>query len=158
MRQKILMTLISAWLATTMMVDFVAIPIVFRTLNDVMLAGSVGMKLFGIYNKIEWMLGLGFLLAALPFWKLAWRQRSFAIASLILFILINVYAFYITPSIIALTHSMREALSGDVSVIAAMSQRHQFFHTLYVRLDGFKILLLVYSLVFMFRYKKQGTL
>ena len=50
--------LFSSWLAMTCIVDFVAVPAIFRNISNLEQAGKLGVLIFGKFNRLEFVLGI----------------------------------------------------------------------------------------------------
>ena len=146
--QRILLILITSWLSTSMLIDFVALPITFRTI-EVMMAGQIGIKIFSLYNIVEVLFSLGIVFCTIKLvkdlksktqlsWKKNWLPVTFA---MVLLVIAFMYKFYLTPQIASLTAQLPMA-SPNTDLYLNLKDSHAFFHRLYVRMDGFKIMLL----------------
>lgn len=140
---RLLLIFLAAWFFTTIVVDFVAVPNVFRTVTSLEEAGKVGIKVFTSYNILE----LIFALAITGiFWKLPaqnkllWGARVLAI---ILIIQILFYMFHLNPNIIEYSSQMHEIGIGNEGY-EAVEDQHRVYHHLYVKMDGFKLFALLF--------------
>lgn len=134
------MCLLSLWLGATIAVDFFAIPAVFRNITNLSEAGAVGMSVFGNFNKLELLLALASL-ASFALRGNVSQSRVVLISLIVLVILAASYLFYLTPELTAITLAKNN--SFEELERAGLEQQLQFMHTLYVRLDSFKMLLIL---------------
>lgn len=138
------MCLLALWLGATIAVDFFAIPAVFRNISNLSEAGAVGMSVFSSFNKLELVLALTTLVtfgATLGWSNSAPKPRVIIISLIILVLLAASYLFYLTPELTVV--SIAKNNSFEELERAALEERLQFLHTLYVRLDSFKMLLIL---------------
>jgi len=135
---------LAAWFFTTIVVDFVAVPSVFRTVTNLEEAGKVGIKVFTKYNILELILGI---VITGIFWKLPAQSKKLLwacrILSVILVILILFYMLHLNPNIIKYAGQMHEIGIGNEG-FEAVEDQHRFYHHLYVKLDGFKLFSLLF--------------
>ncbi len=141
------------WFAATVAVDFLAIPAVFRTIPDVMLAGEVGMKVFSRFNYIELICATGLLL-------LAWfspkgSKKILLIVSILLIFIASFYTFYLTPKIIELTRLMNHAHQGVITGLEDFNKEHESYHNFYVKMDSVKLFILLGLDVFLVMKKDK---
>jgi len=136
--------ILGSWFATTALIDFVAVPTVFRNISSLQEAGRVGMIIFSTYNKVEVVMGL--MLSGLFFkiWRTSRLRRHsyFMAGAIVLLLLATLYNVKITPSITELNQKKYQ-LEVESPAYRQVDQEHQFLHQLYVKLDGFKLLLLL---------------
>ncbi len=147
--------ILGLWLGMTVLVDFIAIPIVFRTLTDVFQAGLIGMQVFEKLNFVEVFLGLAFMVSCFYLKKTLKLVKFFAI---ILSFLAGFYFFFLTPKITKLSLQMMELTHQAGAGLQQVAQDHDFYHHLYVKLDGVKILMLLFCLFLLFYQKKKEKL
>ncbi len=141
---KFLLIFLGGWFFTTCVVDFVAVPNVFRTVTNLKEAGNVGIKVFTTYNKLELIFALG---VCGFFWKLPvhnknilWVSRGL---SVVLIGLVAFYMLHLNPNIIKFAGQMHEIGIGNEGY-EAVEEQHRFYHHLYVKLDGFKLISLLF--------------
>jgi len=141
---RFLLMFLAAWFFTTIVVDFVAVPSVFRTVTNLEEAGKVGIKVFTKYNILELILGI---VITGIFWKLPAQSKKLLwacrILSVILVILILFYMLHLNPNIIKYAGQMHEIGIGNEG-FEAVEDQHRFYHHLYVKLDGFKLFSLLF--------------
>lgn len=116
------------------MVDFVIVPTVFRNLPDVMQAGNLGVILFNKYNMLEFLLAL----ILVPVFIKMPTHKSKKLIGIGVFLLLAIagsYLFYLTPKLTELTSLMGQG--GEVA------QEHSFYHSLYVKIDSIKLIILL---------------
>lgn len=146
---ELAMPLAFSWLFMTFLVDFVAIPAVFRNSTNIVDAGKIGMKVFSQFNMFEVLLSFGMIIGLWMSQKIKFR-KIYIFLSISLFTLALFYCFYLTPSIIDLNLKMQivEKMSAEFS---ALQTKHQIFHNQYRILDSLKIMaLLALSLILLF--------
>lgn len=141
---RFLFMFLAAWFFTTIVVDFVAVPSVFRTVTNLQEAGNVGIKVFTKYNVLELILGIA---ATGIFWKLPSENKktlwTCRILSSLLVVLILFYMLHLNPNIIKYAGQMHEIGIGNEGY-EAIEDQHRFYHHLYVKLDGFKLFSLLF--------------
>lgn len=135
------------WLISTAVVDFVAIPTVFRSLPDPMVAGQIGIQVFQKFNPLELVCAVVLILGAISFKNLKLKIFSSALMSIVLS-----YLFYFTPGIISAAQRL-DKYSGQPESAEYKEAKadHNFFHKTYVKIDGGKLLLLLLSSGLMIR-------
>jgi hypothetical protein len=144
--------LLSAWLWTTALVDFVAVPTVFRTLSDLFVAGELGIKIFSKYNVLEMTFASLLLVQMLAIFLLPAKtngaDKILLVAVMALAALAFYYYFFLTPEIVELTKSWKEFFNTADG--PAWEQKHTLSHHLYVRLDSIKLVVLLIGLILSF--------
>lgn len=148
---SIVMVVLALWLGATLAVDFLAIPSVFKNVTNLAEAGKVGMAVFGKFNVIEVvyaLLSLFFLLV------ITLRNRSrFNIFLLSLTLVLTAialsYLFYFTPELARVTFAKNETFGPEMR--AALESELYFLHSLYIKLDGLKMFLIVIALIMLGR-------
>lgn len=155
---RFLLLFLGGWFFTTVVVDFVAVPNVFRTVSNLQEAGNVGIKVFTTYNILEFVFGIGIcaFLWKLPVQKnkLLWGSR---VLSIILVGLILFYMLHLNPNIIKYAGQMHEIGIGNEDY-EAIEAKHRFYHHLYVKLDGFKLISLLFlQIVSVVSWRKNET-
>jgi hypothetical protein len=136
------LVILGMWFALTCFVDFIAVPTVFREISSRAEAGNIGMILFALINKVEFIFALSLIICAYFFKELIKRKKIFVVTLTSLLILVGVYNLYMTPQVVEQTMLMRDLEENSVSYKQA-EERHQFFHSLYRKTDGVKILVLL---------------
>lgn len=152
---KITLMALSAWFWTTALVDFIAVPTVFRTIDSIVEAGRVGITIFSYYNLFEIFFAAILLFAAFTFSQQKWG-KIILVWCLILFIQVLFYKFYITKQIAeaALTMQTLDVLGAEYGRLADL---RQFYHQLYVNLDKFKLISILVLQIKFFRTKIGET-
>lgn len=142
---------LGAWIVLTVAVDFIAIPTVFRTLQDINLGGSVGIELFPKVNKVEMILASLLLIGILYKQKVKEKMfdRFILIQSFFLFLLSFAYSFFLSPEIKRLT-LLIQSKSFDVNALADLQIQHSFYHHLYIKLEGVKLIFLLMMMAWCF--------
>jgi len=142
---------LAAWFWTTALVDFIAVPTVFRTIKSMAEAGRVGITIFSYYNILEILFALVLVVGAFSFRQKKWG-KLILVWSVVLFIQVLFYKFYITKQIssAALAMETLDVLSVEYGRLADL---REFYHQLYVSLDKFKLTSILFLLVKFFRMK-----
>ncbi|MBH48223.1 MAG: hypothetical protein CME71_08645 [Halobacteriovorax sp.] len=150
--RKIVLSLIAAWFGIIAFNDFVVVPAVFTSLSNRVEAANLGMGLFSKLGSFEVVVAtILFFCAGLVFKKFRTRRSAFLFllgSSLLGFALMG--KFYLTPKITELNLEKFSVREGSAQYEKA-NQKHQFYHGLYVKLDGTKMLLLVLGIFGSFR-------
>ncbi len=135
---------LSAWAATTCLIDFLAIPTVFKSLSDVeggvMIGGGIGAALFGAYNWPELIFAL--LFVGLLFARRVHFRVILMTLGLVLLGLVLVYMLYLVPNIRSAFELMRAPGIGD-EAMAFAQEKMDPLHRAYIFLDSLKLLLLM---------------
>jgi len=141
---------------TTIIVDIIAIPTVFRNISKIEEAGKIGMTIFGLFNYLEIFFALIVLSASLIYFKKN-QVKRFLIFAIPLFILSLCYTFIFTPAITNTTYLIQQTLTTD-PLFAELQTKHAFYHQLYRTLDTIKLTtLLIFTLVILVHeVKEQG--
>ncbi|MCB9061071.1 MAG: DUF4149 domain-containing protein [Halobacteriovoraceae bacterium] len=147
----IMMFVLSMWLGTTLLVDFVAVPTVFRTLNELYSAGEVGISIFSKYVYAEIIL-CAFAIFTAFFLKKKWK---YILPLLVLGTGLGGYFYIIIPKITAFTGELKKLeemkLVGElIKTYEISSQSLDYFHSLYIKMDSGKIVFLVILILFLF--------
>lgn len=152
-------TLLSMWMAWTILVDFVVVPTIFREMNDFFGSGHIGIKLFSKLNNFELVVGSSLL------GMLSWLQVQnkkvnifLTVMTITLFGIALLYFSYLTPKITELTAWWQKAEQMNVmglNGIEDLQQEHQFYHRLYISIDTAKLILLATMLAYSFRNQEK---
>lgn len=157
--QFFLPAVLFSWILLTVTVDFIAIPTVFRTLKDVNLGGAVGIELFPKVNAVEVFLSWALIICL--FYSLSIKTRLFDRFVMVMgFFLVFLSIFYFTflsPEIKTLTLEMSKKV-GDYTSLPSLSVEHQFYHHLYIRLEGIKLLILAIMLGWSVNLKRNNQI
>ncbi len=140
---KLSFVILGMWLGMTCLIDFVAVPAVFRNVSSRQEAGSLGMIIFNTFNYVEVVFALIF--SGLTFVykdKVKWKKTYVGI-SIFLVILSCVYAFYMSPRITEVNTKKWE-LVEDSEEYRVLDQEHQFLHKTFRKTDSIKILILLF--------------
>jgi hypothetical protein len=140
---ELVLPFLFVWFFTTVLVDIVVIPNVFRTLGDIHSAGKIGMVVFHKFNLFEIffaaiILSGIFLKPLRKLWEL--------VTSIILFFLTLIYTFVMTPAITEITHKINQTNISD-PVYAELQSNHAFYHNFYRYLDSAKLIILLIFIV-----------
>lgn len=152
MYSKLVVLSLSAWLFLSIFIDMFVIPGAFKIVGDVFKAGTLGIAVFSSLNKFEVFFGV-----ALVFGLVRGKKEGFKwhtvqdILAKILTTLAVAYYYYLSPKISILTDKLI-SFKGNAQDAAyvAINTDHQFYHNLYVKLDVFKIIILLFLLVLQF--------
>jgi hypothetical protein len=151
MLAKITLSVLSIWFALTAFIDLYLIPTVFRYLNDIFLAGRLGLKLFTFFNYFEMLFALVLMLTLVLSNSLNWKRLQLALSGALLAIA-SLYTFYLSTKIDKLTDVMMSAQGEALKLVQA---DHNFFHNLYVRTDIIKLVILLVLLIMAFKGSKE---
>ena len=150
---KISLIFFSAWFWTTALVDFVAVPTVFRTIESLTEAGRVGIKIFSLYNLLEIFFASILVFCAIKLRAQKWGKSIVAWCALLL-IQVLFYKFFITKEIASAATQMQtlDALSPE---FAKLVDARAFYHQLYVNLDKFKLSSLLFLIIKFLRIRSE---
>jgi hypothetical protein len=135
----------SVWWGWTVLVDMVVVRILFSRIDDIFVAGSIGMELFSRLNQLE----IVFSSALVVITVFSLREKKHHVFEFVFAMLTwgisMIYFSYLTPKLITLTKLWKSSdLQGIISApgIPDIQQEHQFFHNLYIGLDSVKLVFL----------------
>ncbi|MCO4794393.1 MAG: DUF4149 domain-containing protein [Bacteriovoracaceae bacterium] len=156
---KLSLVLLGGWFFSTIIIDFIAVPNIFRIISNSREAGQVGAKVFTLFNIMELTLAI---ILSIIFWKIPAEQKKIRwinrfLLSL-LFLLILYYISILNPNIINFAVKMNEIGVGN-SGYELLEQEHSFYHHLYVKLDSFKLISLLFlqiSALFCYSSASEG--
>lgn len=122
--RNIALVTVSLWVGSLWGVGFLAVPVLFRTLPDKMLAGMLAGKMFTLVAYVG-MVSACYLMIylALESGKLAFRNTAFRIA-VIMLLLVLVGEFFLQPE---MGNLKAQALPADVTH-SAFADRFQMLH------------------------------
>ena len=143
MRNRILISLVAPWLTMTCFVDFMVVPTVFRTVTELFVAGSLGIKVFTAFNYFEVVFAVGILGIFLSFLKQKSIYKVEIIVSVLLMFIAIFYITYLTPKISELTVMWENADQFVPGTKTAASEMHAFYHDFYIKMDSVKLILLL---------------
>jgi hypothetical protein len=146
---------LGSWFFTSILVDGIAVPAVFRNVSKIAEAGTVGMIVFGRYNILEVFFSLGLLITA-------WQNRSLkyfkVLYGLLILLFINAlnYTIYLSPSITNINKQLYNDETGS-ALKEQLRNTHEMFHQLYVSLEKGKVVILLFlmGLSFYLYYQKE---
>lgn len=153
MYSKLVMLSLSAWFFLSSFVDFIVIPGAFRVVGDILKAGTLGISVFSTLNKIEVLLGAVLVFSLFKGTKFSYKKVQMFLSK-VLFSIAVFYYYYLSPKIELLTEKLF-ATGLDEAAKALVNKDHQFYHSLYVKLDAVKIILLLVLLVLQFVNNKK---
>lgn len=154
MKVRWLIFFLTFWLAPSVLVDFVAAPSIFRNVSSLQEAGTLGMIIFKSLNTLEVLLALPVLILSGLLAREEKIKKYFMPLFVLLFIWAGMFRFYISPTIIDINEKRYE-LSETSSEYKELSNQHDFYHKLYVKLEGAKVIMLVAGLVVVFRIREE---
>ncbi len=126
----------SIWFSLTCLINFLIVPNLFRNIESVETAGSLGILFFTTFNKLEIALGIGGLIL------ISLRKKLIPVIGqgLLLFLAI-IYLFYLSPLIAVHGMAAQEGNSNSIGIFANA-------HQLYATLDTIKLFILLGLTVF----------
>jgi hypothetical protein len=136
---ELLLPFTLSWLLMSALVDFVAIPTVFKNISNLEEAGKIGMTVFHRFNFFEILLGAGILVGTISKEKKAPWQIVLGCA---LFVLSLFYTFYMTPIIAEAGIKIHQISSTDPQY-QVLQMQHTTYHNLYRSLDSAKLIALL---------------
>lgn len=142
------------WLAPSVLIDFVAAPAIFRNVSSLQEAGTLGMVIFKSFNSLELVLSLIILVIS----GLLIMEKKLKKLWLGFFILLVFWAsffrFYVSPTIVEI-NTERWELPEDSKKYESLTNSHQFYHELYVKMEGTKVILLLGAIIILMRRKEE---
>ncbi len=143
--KKLYLSILSLWFTLTCFVDFIVVPTVFRNVSSRAEAGDIGMIVFSLVNKIEFICALLVIVCAY-FFRAQIKKKILFFATLVsLTLLTLVYNVHMTPEVKKQTLLMRD-VSEDSEQYLQAQKTHHYYHSLYKKTDGVKILVLLFLL------------
>lgn len=154
---KTYLVVLGAWLFLTAFVDFFVIPTAFRQLNDIFIAGELGLRVFGALNLFEISFSAFLLIYSILLIKDKPSKKSYLIVFInILLIAISCfYFFYLTEKIAVLTDLWKTSIAMTEQALVIVKKEHNFYHSLYIRTDSVKLILIFIGLIFSFKDKGE---
>ena len=152
MLRRVVLGLLASWLSLVAYTDFVVVPTVFTTLTSRIEAGELGMKVFSALGFFETICSIVLFFCGIVIFK---KFRTKRAAYLFVFATVLCGSallgkFYMTPKITEL-NTLKYTLSESSPEYVEADRDHQFYHDLYVKLDGAKMLLLIAGIFGSFR-------
>ena len=137
--------IVSMWWGWTVLVDMFIIRTVFATIDNFFQAGDLGIAVFSKLNNLEVIVSTA--LVALLSFQFTKNKRvlPLLVMSVIAWIIAMTYFAYLTPKLVYLTDLWKKTDLMGITAVAGIpdiQQEHQFYHKLYIGIDGFKLLLL----------------
>lgn len=136
--------LLGLWFGATVAVDFFAIPAVFQNVSNLSEAAGVGMSVFARFNTLELILSISVVLLWILAHRFSFKSKKRVVILLVEVLLIALaasYLFYFTPSITELSLARANAFEESERALIESSIAH--FHSIYVKLDSLKLILLL---------------
>lgn len=135
--------ILGLWLGLTCFLDFFAVPTVFRNVSSRQEAGTLGMIFFHALNKLEILFSLILMGSAWTFRdSIKWKKTFWSTLGGI-FVLMLIYTFHMSPMIINTNKKKWETSESDPQY-QELEKTHQFYHDLFRKTDGTKILALLF--------------
>jgi hypothetical protein len=147
MNKKLLwsFSILLIWLGTTLFLDFIVIKKVVYFSTDLFQAGSIALNIFESYNFFE-------LLCATICLILLWNNHiALKIIHVFLAIISCLYVLFLTPQISQIKTQWEQSLAGNSPQAHQLQLDHQFFHSQYILFDTLKIIIILISLVIIYR-------
>jgi hypothetical protein len=135
----------SIWWGWTLLIDMFVIRILFSKIDDIFLAGNIGMELFSKLNQLEMIISTALLVIIFFQVRVNRRLLKEFFLTLTTWIISVIYFSYLTPKLIFLTELWKKNdLIGIYSapVIPYIQQAHQYYHNLYIGIDSLKLITL----------------
>jgi len=160
--KNFLFALLVSWLSMSLLVDVVAIPTVFQVMRlegaSLLLAGRIGGALFSKFNGLEIVLSVMTLLPGLYLWKKNLTgMKALVGITFLLIILAFSFKFYMSPQISHFAEEVARLGHDKGELYLKAFEQRTFFHGLYKKLEGVKILLLILSLVLIGMAQKKES-
>ena len=145
MAHKVVLFLMTSWFSTTCLIDFVALPTVFKMSSNIHEAGTIGMRLFSLYNRFELMVAAVVLSISFRYLMPQWCGKITLALSSGLFLVAALYFFYLTPKITDLTNNMKVSFKIDPKGenFMLLAKEHGIYHHAYIKIDALKLVLLL---------------
>jgi hypothetical protein len=121
------------------------IRILFSKIDDIFLAGNIGMELFSKLNQLEMIISTALLVIIFFQVRVNRRLLKEFFLTLTTWIISVIYFSYLTPKLIFLTELWKKNdLIGIYSApgIPDIQQAHQYYHNLYIGIDSLKLITL----------------
>jgi hypothetical protein len=154
MKAKLLLFFMTFWLAPSVLIDFVAAPAIFRNVSSLQEAGILGMVIFKSFNTVELILSLIILVIG----SLLVMESKLKKAWLGFFILLVFFAgffrFYVSPTIVDINRKRWE-LPESSEEYKSLTNSHNFYHNLYVKMEGTKVIILLGAIILILRRKEE---
>lgn len=154
MKSKLLLFFMTFWLAPSLLIDFVAAPAIFRNVSSLQEAGILGMVIFKSFNSLELLLSLiiliiGVLLVMESKLKKAWLGFFILLVCFAAF-----FRFHVSPTIVDINQKRWE-LPESSDEYKGLTNSHNFYHSLYVKTEGTKVILLLGAIILILRRKEE---
>lgn len=153
---KLLLIILSGHFFCSALIDFVAVPKVFQTVSSQIEAGTLGMHIFKIFNRVEvlWSVLAVALSLRLLFKTKLLRDKILVGGAMILTVLSLSYSLYITPKITEL-NKKKYKLELESNEYLEVERVHNFYHKLYVKLDAGKLTILLIMLGILLKQREE---
>jgi hypothetical protein len=140
--------LASSWWMMTIVADLIVAPAIFRVVENFFNAGDLAMLLFSKITVVE-MIVASLVLALSVMIHKSQKSTSLLIIFSICWVLTLFYVFYLIPKIVDVAEVWKKSDSlglAGMGDIKDAQQEHQFFHRMFIVLDGLKLSLLSMAL------------
>ena len=156
---SIFLVILGGWLISTIFIDFIAAPSVFRMVSTRLEAGQLGIRLFSRFNLFEVVFGvLSICLVLISTLRAGSKAKKFLVfSSVTLFMLSCFYQFKLTPSIVNAYDKMGPKYENGVS-IEEEEKVIASAHKIYRATDSFKILLILATIVVVINTQRKEML
>lgn len=156
MKTKLLLVFLTFWLAPSILIDFVAAPAIFRNVSNLQEAGTLGMVIFRAFNSLEIILSVGVFITSFLLMKEGKFKKPWIILFSTVVIFAGIFRFHVTPTIIDVNRERWE-LPEDSARYIELTEKHSFYHQLYVKMEGTKVILILAGLIMVFRIREEQT-
>ena len=140
---KLSFVILGMWIGMTCLIDFVAVPAVFRNVSSRQEAGTLGMIIFNTFNYVEVVFAVLFASCAFLFKEKIKLKKTYGFLCTFLILLSLTYAFYMSPRITEVNRAKWNLQEGT-GEYQVLNQEHQFLHSTFRKTDSVKILILLF--------------
>ncbi len=135
-------SILFAWFLASFFIDIMAVPLVFQNVSSRDEAARLGVLIFSRFNIVEMILVI-LLITSVYF---SHFKKSFKIRTSILTIIFPLYYIsFLTQKIASLNEEKINAI--DEKILSEIQVSLDFYHHLYVRMDGIKLLIILFLLI-----------
>lgn len=140
---KLSFVILGMWIGMTCLIDFVAVPAVFRNVSSRQEAGTLGMIIFNTFNYVEVVFAVLFASCTFLFKEKIKLKKTYGFLCTFLILLSLTYAFYMSPRITEVNR-VKWNLQEGTREYQVLNQEHQFLHSTFRKTDSVKILILLF--------------
>lgn len=141
-------------MAPSVLIDFVAAPAIFRNVSNLQEAGTLGMVIFKAFNSLELVLSLIIFGLAFSLCRNNKIKKPWLVLFTALVMWAGFFRLYLSPSIIDINQARYE-LSEESEEFETLSNEHRFYHKLYVKMEGAKVIFLLVGVIMVFRIREE---